>query len=303
MCRGEDPLNTSIGLKNNRFTILFEVGVTLLCAVLSAFAMWVFVFPANFAPSGVDGIATMLQELTKINAGYFSFLFNAPLLLTAWFKLDKKYVLYTLLYIAVSSVLLVVLEQVRFYQYVTETELWIPMVVSGVMMGVRTGMMIRMGASAGGADIIGGLIQKARPYIDVERPISIMCYATIVMSYFVYGNLKSVLIALMQTFIMTVVMGRVLHSSRSAVEAKIITDDPDAFKEEIVTKLKHGATIIKGEGMFTGDGKSIIIAVINIRQMKELMDITRRHPNSFVYFGDATGVWGNFRWRASDEAK
>ncbi len=277
--------------------------ITIICAVMGSVAMYVFVFPSNFAPSGVDGIATMLQEITKVNAGYFTFLFNAPLLLYAWFKLNRKYVAYTLIYIIVSSVLLVVLEVVDCPQYITSAELWIPTVVSGAMMGVRTGLMIRIGASTGGADVIGGLIQKNRPYIDVEQPISIMCYATIVLSYFVYGNLKSVLIALMQTFIMTAVMGRVLHSSRSAVEAKIITDDPEAFKEEIVSKLKHGATVVKGSGMFTGDDKSMIITIINIRQMKELMDITRQHPNSFVYFGDANGVWGNFRWRSSDEVK
>ena len=288
---------------NTKKSIVTDILVILFCSVLSAIALYVFVFAANFAPSGVDGIATMLQKITGLNAGYFSFLFNAPLLLIAWFKLDKKYVLYTLLFTAVSSGLLVLLEEMEFYQYFTEVDVWIPAVFSGVLMGVRTGLMIRIGGSTGGTDIVGCLIQKKRPYIEVERPIAVLCYVIIGLSFLVYRSLNSVLIALLQTFIMSFVMGKVLHSSRSAVEAKIITDDPEAFKEEIVQQLKHGATIVEGRGMFTGTGKSMIFTIINIRQMKELMDITRRHPNSFVYFSDVNGVWGNFRWRSSDEVK
>lgn len=284
-------------------SVFIDVLIILFCGALSAVSLYVFVFTANFAPSGVDGISTMLQKITGLNAGYFSFFINAPLLLIAWFKLDKKYVLYTLVFTAVSSGLLVLLEKVAFYQYFTEIDTWIPAVFSGVLMGVRTGLMIRIGGSTGGTDIVGCLIQRKRPYIEVERPIAVLCYLIIALSFLVYGSLNSVLIALVQTFVMSYVMGKVLHSSRSAVEAKIITDDPESFKEEIVQKLKHGATVLKGEGMFTGAEKKVIFTIINIRQMKELMDITRRHPNSFVYFSDVNGVWGNFRWRSSDEAK
>lgn len=288
---------------NTKGRVALDILIILFSALLSAVALYVFVFTANFAPSGVDGISTMLQRLTGLNAGYFSFLINAPLLLIAWFKLDKKYVLYTLLFTAVSSGLLVLLEEIEFYQYFTEVDVWIPAVFSGVLMGIRTGLMIRIGGSTGGTDIVGCLVQKARPYIEVERPIAVLCYLIIALSFLVYGSLNSVLVAIVQTFVMSYVMGRVLHSSRNAVEAKIITDDPESFKEEIVQKLKHGATVVKGEGMFTGDQKSMVFTIINIRQMKELMDIARNHPNSFVYFSDVNGVWGNFRWRSTDEVR
>ena len=50
--------------------------VTLAASFLSAFGLHYFVYSADFAPSGVDGIATMLRELTGWNAGIFSLLFN-----------------------------------------------------------------------------------------------------------------------------------------------------------------------------------------------------------------------------------
>lgn len=66
---------------------------TIIASAISAFALHIFVFGNSFAPSGVDGIATMLQEITKINAGIFTLLLNLPLLVAAWFILKRRYVI------------------------------------------------------------------------------------------------------------------------------------------------------------------------------------------------------------------
>ena len=70
----------------NKKAIFYEIRMILLTivgAALSAFGLHIFVYPAGFAPLGIDGIATMLQEVTGMNAGYYSLMFNIPLLLVA----------------------------------------------------------------------------------------------------------------------------------------------------------------------------------------------------------------------------
>ena len=57
------------------------------------------------------------------------------------------------------------------------------------------------------------------------------------------------------------------------------------------------------KGMFTGEEKSMIVTIININQMDELIKLSRKYPNSFVYFSEVNGVWGNFRWRKHDAVK
>ncbi len=66
-----------------------SVLLTLVAAALSAFGLHIFVYPARFAPAGIDGVATMLQEITSLNAGYFSLMINIPLLIIAYFFLKK----------------------------------------------------------------------------------------------------------------------------------------------------------------------------------------------------------------------
>lgn len=281
-------------------SVINEVLVIIACSLLSAAAMHIFVLQASFAPSGVEGIATMLQRITGLSAGYYSMLFNVPLLLFAWFKLNKKYVVYTLLFTVVSSVGMIAMEALQVPAYHAGEHIWIPAVVSGVLMGFRTGMIIRMGGSTGGLDIIGCLIQKNRPYLEVETPISILSYIVIGCSYFVYRDVNSILLSMLQVFVFTQAMGKVLHSTRSAVEAKIVTTEPERFMEDILLNLKHTATVLQGEGMFSGEKKYMIITIINVRQMNELTKIVQKYPGTFVYFGSANTVLGNFRWNKDD---
>ena len=98
-------------------------------------------------------------------------------------------------------------------------------------------------------------------------------------------------------------MHYMLKTTRNAVETHIITDDPDAFREDIINNLKHGATVIDCKGMFTGDDKKTIVTIINIIQMDDLIKISKKHPNSFICFSEVNGVWGNFRWNKTDEVK
>lgn len=281
---------------------IYDILIILASGCLSALGLHMFVNPAGFAPSGVDGIAAMLQSLFGINMGYTSLLFNIPLLIFAWFRLNKKYVIYTLAYTVVSSLLLIFAEQVDLYQYVTVTNTWISVVASGFLLGLRTGLMIKQGGSSGGVDIIACIIQKKRPYFNVETLISAFCYLTIALSFFVYGNLESILMSVTQTVVFNITMNTVLKPTRNAIEVKIITNNAAELKQDILMNLKHGATIVKCRGMYTDDDRDMVITLINIRQLNELMQISRKYPNTFIYYVNVSGVWGNFRWNKFDAA-
>ncbi len=286
-----------------KFQLVFDFFIIIIAAALSALGLYSFVNPANFAPSGVDGIAMMLQKLTNINMGYISLAINIPLLIIAWFFISKKYVIYTTLFTVISSGMMIVMEKIDMYQYIAQNNAWIPVLASGIILGIRTAIMIKIGGSSGGVDIVSCIIQQKKPYINIESLISIFCYVIIGVSFFVYGNIESIIMSVAQMLIFNFAMNYMLKTTRNAVEARIITDNPDAFKEDIINNLKHGATVTDCKGMFTGDDKKMIITIINLRQMDDLIKISKKHPNSFIYFSEVNGVWGNFRWNKSDAVK
>lgn len=280
-----------------------NVLLTAAAAALSALGLYVFVYPANMAPSGIDGIATMLQAETGINAGYFTLLFNIPLLVFAWFILKKRYVIYTVLFTVFASSFLVLLEAVNFYSYNAPDQRLIAAIFSGIILGVRTGIMLKIGACSGGIDIIASMINKKKPYLNVERVISVICYIIAGFSYFVYKDMTSILLSFIHMYIFDKFAGYLLKDKRNAIEVKIITKEPEGIKNEIIHNLKHGATVLDSHGMYSDTEYAVIISVINIRQIPELIEILKKYPNTFTYYGELMGVRGNFRWNKDDVAK
>lgn len=280
-----------------------DIIIIVITSLLSAIGLHTFVNPANFAPSGVDGIALMTQQLLGINMGYVSLAINIPLLIIAWFFINKKYVIYTFIFTVLSSMMLILMDKVSMYEYVPLNNTWISVFSSGIILGMRTAFMIKIGGSSGGIDIIASVFQKRKPYINIEFLITMFCYIIIGISFFVYRNIESIIMSGAQMLIFNMTMNYILRATRNAVEVKIITDNPEKFKEDILLNLKHGATTIKCNGMYTGDEKTMIITLINIRQMNDLIKLSRKYKNTFLYFGDAGGIWGNFRWNKFDVAK
>lgn len=286
--------------------LIRDILFILVGSLISAVGLHYFVYPASFAPSGLDGVATMLQYLTgeKVNAGVFTLALNAPLLVLAFFLLDKKFALYTILSIVSLSIFIIILGEINFPQSSASADPLIAAVFSGLMIGLRTGLVLKVGGSSGGVDIIAAIFQKRNPYVNIETYITILCYIIIGVSYFVYGNqLEPVLLSIIQMFVFEKAVAFLMRSRRNAVEFKIITTTPDVLKEDIIKNLKHGATILDGKGMFTGNDKSVILCVVNLRQAPEFMKLLKKYDNLFVYCTNISNVNGNFRWNREDVAK
>ena len=290
-------------MKKTRFEELQNFAIIIIAALLSAFGLHIFVYSAEFAPSGVDGIATMLQKITKINAGIFSLVLNAPLIIWSYFSLSKKYALYTVVYTLISSAIIFILGETEFYQYTAENGMIISAVFSGVMLGVRTGLMFKVGASTGGVDIIASIVNKKKPHVNVERIVSILGYTIIAISFFVYKDFNCILLSIVQIFVLERAVSYVLKDNRSAIEFKIITKDADALKEDILFHLRHGASVIDCKGMYTGAENQMILSIVNRRQVGEFLKIVKKHPGTFVYYSNVSGVYGNFRWKENEEIK
>lgn len=289
-------------MKSNIKKEVVNVLLTVVASVISALGLHIFVFGNSFAPSGIDGIATMLQEITRINAGIFTFVLNLPLLIAAWFILKRNYVIYTILFTVLASLWVYILGEVHFYQYVVESDKVIVAIFSGLLLGARTGIMLRIGASSGGIDIIACIVQN-KFNRDVEKVISFVCYIIIGISYFVYRDLTCILLSVVQMFVFEKTVAFILKDTRNAVKFEIITKEPEKLKEEIIYELKHGATIVQSKGMFTDEQSTIVVTIVNTRQVPEFLRILKKYPDTFVYYTDVTGVNGNFRWRRDEKAK
>jgi uncharacterized membrane-anchored protein YitT (DUF2179 family) len=278
---------------------ILSVFLTILAAIVSTLALYIFVYPSNFVPLGLEAIITMIHVKTGFSAGILTLIFNLPLIVYAWFKLNKRYVIYTLLFTVLSSVLLEVYGAINLFKYL-DSEKSIAAIFAGVMLGVRTGVMLKIGSSTGGVDIIAQIIQKKLPYVNLERIITIICCVIIGVSYFVYNDFSCILLALVSMVICEFTTSLILRDSREAIEVKIITKNAEEISAELITELNHTATVIDAEGMYKKENNKVVLAVINRRELPTVMNIVKKYDETFVYYTDVKGVYGKFRRHKTD---
>ena len=269
-------------------------------AVVCALNYQMFVFPNRFAPSGLNGICTMIQYLFGINVGYLSLLINIPLALLVWRKVNKGLAMRSMIYMLSFSVALILLGNVdmsRFaYKTADGTSKILGPLVAGVINGACYSLLVRCSATSGGVDFAAAIIQKRWPELRFFWIIFGLNVVVAMSSYFVYDyQIEPVILCILYSFMSSAVSDSVMKSVRSAIRCEIITDEPDALAQEIIARLHHSATLIPATGVFSGRETNILICVFNRAQFPMLSSIVDNFPGTFVIVSGVNDVLGNFK--------
>ena len=287
-------------MKKSKSKKLLTYCVICLVAVIAALNYHLFVFPNRFAPAGLNGICTMIQYITGISVGYMSLIINIPLAIAVYLKVSKSLAMRSMFYVAVFSIMLVVLEKVDLseFAYYTEngTSAILGPLAGGIIFGAGYSVLVRGSTNSGGTDFVAALIHKYRPEMNMFYIIFTLNVTVALASYFVYDyKIEPVLLCILYSFMSSTVSDRMTKSGRAAVRFEIITDYPEEISQKIIQKLRHSATLIPGRGMYLGKEVSILICVVNKGQMAKLADIIRSYPNTFAVMSSVNEVMGNFK--------
>ena len=271
-----------------------------LVALAGAVNYELFVFPNQFAPSGVNGICTMIQELAGINVGYMSLLINLPLAFWVYKEVSKPLAIRSMIYVVVFSVGLVLLDYVDLsaFAYATEngTSKIMGPLVGGIIMGYCYSVLAKASAYSGGTDFISAIIHHRHPekgFFGMTFAINAVIAA---MSYFVYGyQMEPVIMCILYSFTSTTVGDRLMKSGRTAVRFEIMTPDPQELSREIIRRFGHSATLVPAKGMYSGKDTNLLICVVNRTQAPAMAALIRESTRSFAVMSQVGEVMGNFK--------
>ena len=278
------------------WTYLCIVAIAMICALNYN----LFIFPNKFAPAGINGICTMIQYLTGINVGYMSLLINIPLAIWVYLKVSKPLAVRSMVYVAVFSVSLVVLEHVDLsaFAYATEngTSTILGPLVGGIIYGFSYSLLVKASANSGGTDFVAAAIHKNRPDLNFFYILFALNAFVAITSYFVYDyKIEPVLLCIMYCFTSSTITDKLAKSGRSAVCFEIITDYPEEISGEIIKKLHHSCTLIPAKGMYSGRQTNMLVCVVNKTQVAALTQIVKKYPNTFAVMDLVSEVMGNFK--------
>lgn len=270
-------------------------------ALMMALNYTLFVFPNKFAPAGVNGIFTMIQDMLHFKLSYTSILLNVPLAIVVFFCISRPFALRSLLYTLCFSGFLMVLEIPAVAQliaplkYSSDVSKLLGPAVAGMITGFGGYYMHRIGACYGGTEFVAKLIHKRNPAVNFFSIIFGLNVSVAVVSYFVYGNIEAVLMCIIYSYFSSNIRDTQNQKHNSALRCEIVTTQPEELSRDIIEILHHSATAFDGKGMYTGQERTVLVCVINSSQLTELVKLVEKYPESFVTVSRVNRVLGNFK--------
>lgn len=291
--------------RSHLWRMLLSAALAILSSgIVRALAIYIFVTPNEFAPGGINGIAVLLEAVTRVNSGYYLIALNVPLFFVAFFLLGKSEAIISTLSMLLTSGLLIVFDYIpgmTEIRYAPEYNAILASIAGGVLLGLALAIMLRSCGTSGGTTVLASLVNKKFRNLSVSAMTSAFDACVVLASFFVYhqgepftAKLDPVLLALISLLVTSKICDFVLQGFKVAYRFEIITDRAEELAKEIMERTHHGVTEINATGMYSHEGRALLVCVIRKRQIGELQRILRRYPGTFASFSPVSEVYGKF---------
>ncbi len=283
-------------IKSEKMTVkswLVLIFGIIIAGVVRAIGVYSFVVPNNFAPGGVTGVGSIIEYLFGVNAGYIIAAINVPLIIIAFIFIGKRFAIISGISILLSSGLMVLFPYMHFPTFPFKEDRILAAIAGGLICGVGVAIMLKLGGSNGGTDIIATLIQRKFSATNIAWFIFLVDSTVVVASIFVYDNsLTPALLSFVEMFASSKVAELILQGFKSAIKIEIITNHAEDISNEILQALHRGVTKITTTGMYTGEEHSMLVCIIRKRQLSQLRMILKKYPDTFAYISGTSEVVG-----------
>ena len=281
------------------FRFIRDCIVVVLLGILHSLSYEIFIFSNQFAPSGINGIATMIQYKLGFSVGYLSLIINIPLCIAAFLICDKEYAIKSFLFAGTFSVALLVWKETKVLEpfiYETHISPLLAPIAGGAITGFVTALNMRINSSTGGTDVIARIYNHYKPNASIVHVIFILNVAVAVSSYFVYDfAMDPVILCILYSFVSVMVSDNMLKADKSAVKCEIITKHADEISDEIIKTLHHSVTEVNARGMYSHTDLQMLVCIINKHQLADLERLISKYPDTFSFVSNVNQTIGNFK--------
>lgn len=269
---------------------VWSVSIKVLSILIGTFIMGcaynLFYAPLDIVLGGFGGLAMLISGWLEsagviINMNIIYFVLNIVLYIFAVKLLGKSFAFYTLIGICSYSLFL-------------QTNTFLPTTAipddpllcclyGGVIIGLGVGIVVRVGGSTGGSDLLGCIANRYSNKMTVGNVSMAINIAVIVLSVFTYG-LGLALYAVISIYISGLLTDLVVEGPKTVKAYYIISKNYCEIADKIMAELGRGVTAFFAEGMYTKNEQHVLLCIVYKHQIGRLKNIIYSIDNrAFVY--------------------
>ncbi|MDG4961356.1 YitT family protein [Lactococcus raffinolactis] len=244
-------------------------------AFLSAVSVNLFWVPGGIYANGVTGFAQLVVALSgkfhlpMLDLATLVLLINVPLLVISWFKIDRKFTIFTIIAVFLTSVFMKLIPVMAL-----TNDPVICTVFGGVIHGLGVGITLNSDFSTGGLDIIGILVRKV-----TTRSIGTIFTAFNLAIEFIAGFVFGWRYALYSA-ITVFINGRVVdfvNTKERKVQLLIVTKHANEMLRRIQDNHQSGITVINhAQGGYYHESQDILLLVVTSHELNAISSVVKK---------------------------
>jgi len=256
-----------------------------------AVGIYCFAEKINIAPGGVSGVAIMVKYLTGLPVGLISLLMNIPLFIIAYRFIGKEFALRTMRTVLFSTIILDAVVTPFFPQYSGERMLGA--VFGGICTGAGLGVVFQHGSSTAGTDIIGYLVEKKFPHIQIGKALMIVDGVVLAISTFVFGNIEAALLGIVALLAQATIINRIVYGAEKGRNLFIISQKSEEIARRILQEKERGATFLSAKGAYSQKPTQVLMCVVRVWEYHHIKEIVYQvDPTAFVITTEVEHIIG-----------
>ncbi len=166
-------------------------------------------------------------------------------------------------------------------------------VYGGVITGLGTAIILKVGSSTGGSDLLSNIIKGFNPSIRVGNMIVIIDIIIVTLNVLFFKEIEVGLYSAIAIYIMGKIIDIIFEGVYFTKLLIIISDKNEEIAKEIGKNIKRGTTGLYGKGMYTNEEKLVLMCAAARGDVSKVKDTARKiDPKSFIIITNSREVVG-----------
>jgi len=256
---------------------------------LYAAAINLFYIPNGILTGGVTGIAIVAGHLTGLSVGALVLALNIPLFIAGYKYIGRQFFFTSAI---CTGLLSLFIDLAKFLPPFTD-DILLSAIYGGVLGGAGLGLVYLCGSTTGGTDIMVRLLRRKFAHLPMGRLILALDAVIIISGIFVFGDINKALYSMIAIFVLSSTVDLLIHGSDKGNLIYIITKKHAEVAAQINQSMERGATLLYGQGAYSGEDNKVVITVIKPQQIGQLKAILKSvDPSAFYIVSDAQEIIG-----------
>ena len=236
----------------------------LLGNILLAFTVAAFIVPHGIIMGGATGIGLTINHYLPIQLSLIILVVNACLFLLGAATLGKKFVITTIASTFLYPACLSVMQAIPGITRLTDN-IMLATLYGGALLGLGVGVIVRVGSSTGGTDILALVFNK---WFHVS--VAVLMYIvdfTVLGAQILFSDTEQIMYGILALVMETTILNRVMLMGQSQIQLFVISDKHEEIRERMIKEQDVGVTMVHVETGFGKEEQKAVLCIIPNRKL------------------------------------